>query len=282
MRSANKPIWRPGQWALLGGNTERGETCDEAIVRELDEEIGLAIPDLTGFVTLDTLDASGSFKDRVRVCHGTLNTPAHEIELREGIQLRWTRLEEIGEMAMDPGTAAVLHAHHNAHQPRGRHGDTLPVVEVREPREPRSRSIISAHLVLIRDGAVLLGKRHPSSPFAPSTWHLPALSHREDMESAVTCMARETEEETGLRIAEGDLSLIHVLDLLDPGSRIPRMGLFFAPSHWEGEPLVREPEYCTEWRWWPLDALPEPIVAYTRVALEAISRGVLYTPMGWS
>ncbi|MFD5494435.1 methyltransferase, FxLD system [Streptomyces sp. NPDC127091] len=281
LRSANKPIWRPGQWALLGGNTEKGETCDEAIVRELDEEIGLAVPDLTGFVTLDTLDASGSFKDRVRVYHGTLNTPAHEIELREGIQLRWTRIEEIAEMTMDPGTAAVLHAHHNAHQPRGRRDGTLPVVEVREPRDHRSRSIIGAHLVLIRDGAVLLGKRHPSSAFAPSTWHLPA-GHREDMESAVTCMVRETEEETGLHISESDLSLVHVLDLIDPKSPIPRVQFFFAPSRWAGEPLVREPECCTEWRWWPLDTLPEPVVEYTRVALAAISRGTLYTPMGWS
>ncbi|MFF6852191.1 methyltransferase, FxLD system [Streptomyces antimycoticus] len=281
LRSANKPIWRPGQWALLGGNTEQGETCDQAIARELDEEIGLAVPDLTGFVTLDTLDARGAFKDRVRVYHGTLNTPAHEIELREGIQLRWTRIEEIAEMTTDPGTAAVLHAHHNAHQPRGRQNAALPVVEVREPRDHRSRSIVGAHLVLIRDGAVLLGKRHPSSAFAPSTWHLPA-GHREDLESAVTCMVREAEEETGLRIPEEDLSLVHVLDLLDPGSTTPRIGLFFAPSRWEGEPLVREPECCTEWRFWPLDALPEPTVEYTRVALDAISRGSLYAPMGWS
>ncbi|MET8404648.1 methyltransferase, FxLD system [Streptomyces sp900116325] len=281
LRSANKPIWRPGQWALLGGNTEKGETCDEAIVRELDEEIGLAIHDLTGFVTLDTLNANGSFKDRVRVYHGTLNTPAHQIELREGIQLRWTRIEETAEMTMDPGTAAVLHAHHNTSEPPGSRDGTLPVVEVREPRDHRSRSIIGAHLVLVRDGAVLLGNRHPSSAFAPSTWHLPA-GHREDMEAAVTCMVREAEEETGLRIAEGDLSLVHVLDLLDPGSTIPRVGLFFAPSRWEGEPTVREPECCTEWRWWPLDALPEPTVEYTRVALAAISRGTLYTPMGWS
>ncbi|MGW2695683.1 methyltransferase, FxLD system [Streptomyces sp. NPDC001296] len=281
LRSANKPIWRPGQWALLGGNTERGETCDEAVARELDEEIGLAIPDLTSFVTLDTLDARGAFKDRVRVYHGTLNIPAHEIELREGIQLRWTRIEEISEMTMDPGTAAVLHAHHNAHQPGGRHDSSLPVVEVREPLEHRSRSIIGAHLVLIRDGAVLLGKRHPSSAFAPSTWHLPA-GHREDTESAVACMVREAEEETGLRIPESELSLVHVLDLLDPGSPIPRVQLFFAPSQWEGEPLVREPECCTEWRWFPLGAPPEPVVEYTRVALEAISRGALYTPMGWS
>ncbi|MFC3572446.1 hypothetical protein ACFOZ0_03935 [Streptomyces yaanensis] len=34
--------------------------------------------------------------------------------------------------------------------------------------------------------------------------------------------------------------------------------------------------------WWPLDALPEPIVDYTRAALEAISHGTLYTSMGWT
>ncbi|MFF3411812.1 methyltransferase, FxLD system [Streptomyces sp. NPDC002742] len=62
LRSANKPIWRPGHWALLGGNTEKGETCDEAIARELDEEIGLVIPDLTGFVTLDTRNADCTFR----------------------------------------------------------------------------------------------------------------------------------------------------------------------------------------------------------------------------
>lgn len=184
-------------------------------------------------------------------------------------------------MTMDPGTAAVLQAHHGgSHSARGSDGILL-TVQVHEPNDHRSRSIVGAHLVLIRDGAVLLGKRHANSAFAPSTWHLPAY-HREDSEAAASCMIREAEEETGLVIAEGDLSLVHVVDLLDPGSPIPRVQFFFAASRWEGEPVVREPDRCTEWRWWPLTALPEPIVAYTRAALESMSRGALYTAMGWS
>jgi len=102
------------------------------------------------------------------------------------------------------------------------------------------------------------------------------------MEAAVSRMVREAQEETELDVAEGDVSLVHVIELLDPGSTIPRIGFFFAPSQWEGEPTVREPEHCAEWRWWLLDALPEPIVEYTRTALEAISRGTLYTTMGWT
>lgn len=184
-------------------------------------------------------------------------------------------------MTMDPATAAVFQAHQDAAHSSPSPDGTLPTVEVREASDHRSRSIVGAHLVLIRNGAVLLGKRHPSSAFAPSTWHLPA-GHREDMEAAISCMVREAEEETGLVIAEGDLSLVHVIDLLDPGSTIPRIGFFFAPSRWEGEPTIREPEHCTEWRWWPLDALPKPIVEYTRTALGAISHGTLYTAMGWT
>jgi 8-oxo-dGTP pyrophosphatase MutT (NUDIX family) len=276
LRSANKPIWRPGQWALLGGNTEKGEDPDEAIVREIAEETGLTIPGLTFFVTLDTFDADGAFKDRVRVYHGTLNRPAHEIPLHEGVQLRWTHLHETAEMTMDPGTLAVLRAHHDA----ASEGETPPVVVVREPRE-RSRSIVGAHLVLLHEGCVLLGKRHPASACAPSTWHLPA-GRREAHESTLACVIRETAEETGIRVTEADLTFAHALDLLDPASPTPRVQLFFTASRWEGEPTVLEPDRCTEWKWWPLTALPDPIVDYTRAALEAIANGTRYSARGWN
>ncbi|MFI5804465.1 methyltransferase, FxLD system [Streptomyces sp. NPDC051561] len=281
LRDANKPIWRPGQWALLGGNTEKGEGCDEAIVRELAEETGLEIPDLTGFITLDTLDAGGDFKDRVRIYHGTLNRPAHEIDLHEGIQLRWTRMDETAHMTMDPGTLAVLQAHQDTPHPSRDSAGSLPTIQVREAADPRSRSIVGAHLVLLRDGAVLLGKRHPDSAFAPSAWHLPA-GHREAFESAIACMIREAEEETGLALKEDDLSLVHTLDLRDHNSPIPRIQLFFTATRWDGEPAVLEPDCCTEWAWWPLATLPDPTVEYTRTALDAIARGVPYTAMGWA
>ena len=278
LRDAHKPIRRPGCWSLLGGQAEPGEPCDEAIARELREETGLTIDDLAPFVTLDTLAPDGTLKDRVLVYRGTLNRPAHEIPLHEGIQLRWTRAAETAHMTMDPGTAAVI-AEHQRNPHRGDSG-TPPTVHVREPSDHRGRSIIGAHLVLVRDGAVLLGKRHPGSAFAPSTWHLPA-GHREPGESALACTVREAAEETGLTIDAGDLTLVHTLDLLDPGSSIPRVGLFFAASRWHGEPRVLEPDRCTQWRWWPLDALPEPLVDYTRTALAAIARGEPYTQMGW-
>ncbi|WP_424920151.1 MULTISPECIES: NUDIX hydrolase [unclassified Streptomyces] len=280
LRDANKPIWAPGQWAFPGGNTEPGETCDQAMARELYEETRLYVPGLAPFVMLETLDAADTLTNRVLVYLGTLNRPAHEIPLHEGIELRWTHAAETVHMAMEPGTAAAIQEHLRHPHPRPDTDGRPPTVRIPAVQEPRERSIVGAHLYLERDGAVLLGRRHPDSVFAPSTWHLPA-GHREADESALACVVRETAEETGIVIAESDLSLVHTLDLRHPGSPVSRVQLFFAASRWHGEPRVLEPDRCTEWRWWPLQALPEPLVAYAATALTAIARGESYARTGW-
>ncbi|MHC5256238.1 NUDIX hydrolase [Streptomyces sp. UC4497] len=280
LRAANKPIWRAGHWCLLGGKLEAGEGADDCIRRELLEEVGLVVEDLVPFRDRDTVDANGVLTARVHIYLGTLNRPIHEIELREGIQLRWTRIEETAEMTMDPSTMTILDEHQRHPQPLLDDAGLPAVVQVTEPAGHRDRSIVGAHLVLVRDGAVLLGRRHPDSAFAPGAWHLPA-GHRESGESALACVVRESAEEAGLTIAASDLQLAHTLDLLDPDRPISRIQMFFTASRWSGEPRVLEPDRCTQWRWWPLDALPEPLVEYTRVALRAISDNKPYSAMGW-
>ncbi|MET8008986.1 NUDIX domain-containing protein [Streptomyces sp. NPDC005271] len=208
LRAANKPIWRAGHWCLLGGRLDAGESNDDCIRRELQEEIGLVVEDLVPFRTRDTVDANGVLTNRVHVYLGTLNRAVHEIELREGIQLRWTRIDETAAMTMDPATMATLDEHRRLPQPL-LDGSGMPaIVKVTEPDEHRDRSIVGAHLVLVRDNAVLLGQRHPDSAFAPGAWHLPA-GHREAGESALACMVRETAEEAGLTMVAEDLRLAH-------------------------------------------------------------------------
>ncbi|MEU3355134.1 NUDIX domain-containing protein [Streptomyces sp. NPDC037389] len=142
-------------------------------------------------------------------------------------------------------------------------------------------TVIGAHLLFERDDRVLLGRRSPRSAFAPDTWHLPA-GHVEGGESARRCAARESEEELGIAVREEDLQLVHVVHLLDsPGDRVPRMQMFFRVGLWSGEPRLREPDRCSAWKWWPRLALPDPMVGYARVALEAIASGWPFTDMGW-
>ncbi len=46
-RSLNPNQWMPGKWALVGGGIEKGETPEVAIKREIGEEIGINVNDLT-------------------------------------------------------------------------------------------------------------------------------------------------------------------------------------------------------------------------------------------
>ncbi|WP_354643747.1 NUDIX hydrolase [Kitasatospora camelliae] len=142
-------------------------------------------------------------------------------------------------------------------------------------------TVIGVHLGLVRQDRVLLGLRH-NTPFADRTWHLPA-GHLEQGESVAAGMAREAQEELGLDLDPAALRLVHVLHDLDADDRTGRLQLFFRPE--EGavatEPDNREPDRCAELRWWPLDALPDPTVPYTRRALAAISAGHPLTVHGF-
>ncbi|ALO06442.1 NUDIX hydrolase [Streptomyces venezuelae] len=140
-------------------------------------------------------------------------------------------------------------------------------------------NIVGVHLYLERDGHVLLGRRHPESAYAGGSWH--TLAGHLEAESATAGLVREAHEEAGLEIDPADLELVHTVHLVDRPGAQPRIGLFFRARHWEGVPEVREPHKCVAWQWWRARDLPEPIVAYTRAAIEGILAGRPYTEMGW-
>lgn len=67
---------------------------------------------------------------------------------------------------------------------------------------------VGVHGVIARAGNLLVLKRAPSMPYKPGTWDLPG-GHLAIGESFEECLAREVEEETGLRVAIERLLGIH-------------------------------------------------------------------------
>ena len=58
----------------------------------------------------------------------------------------------------------------------------------------------------------------------------------------------------------------------------------YADGMWdcgEAKPQICEPEKCAELRWFPLDALPETLLADRRAALKNFRAGVPYSEFGW-
>ncbi|MEV1082425.1 NUDIX hydrolase [Streptomyces sp. NPDC050211] len=279
LRDANKNICSAGQWSLLGGHPEPGESLDEAIARELLEEAGLRIPGLAPLAVIENTDADDRPTSRSQVYVGTWNGDPAKLPLTEGIMLRWTDPEQIPYLTMDPKTTAVIH-HHDGPHARPRAGDQLPVLRVRSTGTKTVPNVIGVHLYLEREGEILLGLRHPDSAYAPLEHHF--LAGHCERESAVACLIREAGEGAGLVIKAEDVELVHIVHLLGaPGSQ-PRLQLVFRARQWQGEPQLREPDKCVSWGWWPADALPEPTVDYTRAAIKGIQRGRLYTELGWT
>ncbi|NEA56622.1 NUDIX domain-containing protein [Streptomyces sp. SID13666] len=141
------------------------------------------------------------------------------------------------------------------------------------------RTTIRVHLMMIHANRVLLGRRTATSG-EDGSWHAPA-GHLERGESVLAGMAREAKEELGIVIAEKDLNLVQTLHLCDAEDGQGRLQLFFQPQRYEGKAANAEQHKCAELRFWPLDALPVPIVPCTAVALAAIQGGRSLSVAGW-
>ncbi|MFE3448907.1 2'-5' RNA ligase family protein [Nonomuraea sp. NPDC059194] len=141
-------------------------------------------------------------------------------------------------------------------------------------KQARFKAIVDVHVLLVRDGKVLLGRR-AGTGYADGQWHLPS-GHLEAGESAVEAAVREAGEEVGVVIDPADLTFVHAMH------RAPdRLGLFFRAERWDGEPYNAEPDKCDALEWHPLDRLPADTVDYPEAALMAIGEGRPFAQFGF-
>lgn len=275
-------IREPGMWSLLGGGRESQDaTLEHTARRELAEEAGLGIADLTPFGTEYASNGVGETVP-IAIYAGRWNGDPRELRVTEGVMLAWFAPEDLHRLRITDTTSDLVRRHSASRPTSTASQRGLAPQEERRYASPHGTvlNVIGVHLYLERpDGTVLLGLRHPGSPFAPSTWHV--LAGHCEQENAVTCLIREAREEAGLDIERQDVELVHVVHHIDQAGDRPRMGLFFRARAWSGEPELREPDKCTQWAFWDPDALPDDLVPYTRVAIGKIQNGELYSETGW-
>lgn len=151
----------------------------------------------------------------------------------------------------------------------------------------RSRFVVvpAAYVFLLRDGdagtEVLLQLRG-DVPFMAGHWAAAAAGHVEQGETAYDAARREALEEIG--VSDVGLSFVTSMQRTRGGEPIDeRIDFFFTARRWSGEPRILEAQKAHDLRWWPLDALPDPVVPHERVVLEAIRTGTAsaYTTYGF-
>ncbi len=271
-------IWEPGMWSLLGGGREpQDATLEHTVRRELAEEAGLDLADLSPFGTEYASHDDGTTVP-IAIYAGRWSGDPRELRLTEGVMLAWFAPDDLHRLRIAETTSDLVRRH-AASLPAAQSGPTSEEARLASPHGTVP-NIIGVHLYLERpDGTVLLGLRHPDSAFAPSTWHV--LAGHCEQENAIACLIREAMEEAGLHIERRDVELVHVVHHIGKPRNPPRMGLFFRARTWSGEPELREPDKCTQWKFWDPAALPADLVPYTRLAIEKIQNGELYSETGW-
>jgi 8-oxo-dGTP pyrophosphatase MutT (NUDIX family) len=144
----------------------------------------------------------------------------------------------------------------------------------------------AAYVFLLRDGLtgteVLLQLRR-NTGYMDDHWAAAAAGHVERGETAYAAAEREAAEE----IAVADLALEFVTSMHRTRGGEPideRIDFFFTARSWTGEPTVVEPEKCAELAWFPLSALPDPVVPHELEVLNRLRSGTVpsYTTFGFT
>jgi 8-oxo-dGTP pyrophosphatase MutT (NUDIX family) len=156
---------------------------------------------------------------------------------------------------------------------------------------PRSTSMFSlvpaSYVLLLRPGPngdeVLLQLRQ-NTGFMDGHWAAGAAGHVEPGESAEAAARREAREELGLESVELRFDLTLQRSLNPPGGERrlidERVDFFFSARTWSGEPRITEPDKCADLRWWPLIALPEPVVPHERLVLAHLGTDTRFLTYG--
>jgi 8-oxo-dGTP diphosphatase len=117
-----------------------------------------------------------------------------------------------------------------------------------------NRPKVGVGVLLMKDNCLLLGKR--KNAHGAGTWSLPG-GHLEYGESFAACASREVYEETGL-ICE-DVILHAITNDVFTKEMKHYVTIFMKATSFSGNLEVKEPQKCSEWKWFSLQNLPENI-----------------------
>jgi 8-oxo-dGTP diphosphatase len=146
----------------------------------------------------------------------------------------------------------------------------------------RFRVVPAAYVLLLRgtgsDAEVLLQLRQ-NTGYRDGHWAAAAAGHVEADESVFAAACREAAEEVGVKIDEVDLEPLTTMHRTHGNHEAvdERVDFFFGCHRWVGEPQLLEAPKAADLRWFPLAALPDPVVPHERYVLDALREARLPT-----
>lgn len=132
----------------------------------------------------------------------------------------------------------------------------------------------AAYVILRRGDEVLLQVRH-NTGYMDGFYSAAAAGHVEAGESVIDAACREALEELDVKINPDDLVPICAMHRTrgtgDPIDE--RADFFYECWQWSGVPRLVEPHKAADLGWFPLDALPSPVVPHELRVINGLRTG---------
>ena len=94
LRDDKPDIPFPDHWDLIGGHVEEGETPEEALVREVKEELDIDLKEYTFYKRYVCLTGD-AYENTKYIYTGRINLPIEEVTLLEGVRPQYFSRAEI-------------------------------------------------------------------------------------------------------------------------------------------------------------------------------------------
>ena len=132
-------------------------------------------------------------------------------------------------------------------------------------------------VLILKDDRILLGKRNEDPKKADSllhgegSWTCPG-GKLDFGEKIIDAARKEVREETGIKA--NDLEIVSVTNEIVHDAHFVTIG--FLCKKFEGVPKVMEPDEILEWKWFPINELPEPIYPPSLKLINNFVDGKIY------
>ncbi|WP_107657612.1 NUDIX domain-containing protein [Nocardia suismassiliense] len=140
------------------------------------------------------------------------------------------------------------------------------------------RSVIGVQLLLTKGERVLLARRR-NTEFGDGEWNAPG-GRLDAGEDVLTAVIREAEEEIGVQVEREHVQMVASMHIQSPPGQALIVFIFQADT-WSGEPWNREPERCSELRWFDVGDIPDDTILSTRAGLDMFRDNEHFGLYGW-
>lgn len=144
----------------------------------------------------------------------------------------------------------------------------------------RHRTLSAVFVIIIKNERILLQKRK-NTGYEDGKYDLAASGHVEENESLKEAVIRESLEEIGIKVEKDNIDFVTLIHKNDTTYANIYYNIYFIVREFDGIPVIKEPEKCSELKWFNLNELPSNLIEDRKLAISNYLNESFYSEVDW-